>query len=145
MKFADLQEGMEIDSAPCVVDAQEMLAFSQRYDPQWFHVNAERAEQGRWQGLIASGWMTCSLAMRMAVDTVLHDSESFASPGLDNLKWLRPVKAGDTLRLRMRVDSKRMSASKPGMGIIGWTWLVFNQDDVQVLEIVATNLFEVGV
>jgi len=142
MKFADLQPGMVIKSATTTVDKDEMLAFSHRYDPQWFHIDAARAETGIWDGLIASGWMTCSLAMRLAVDAFLHDSDSFGSPGLSSLKWLAPVRAGDRLRLEIAVDSKRVSSSKPNLGVIGCTWRLFNQDDVPVLDIVATHLFE---
>jgi len=144
MKFADLQPGMVLKSATTTVDKDEMLAFSRRYDPQWFHVDEARAETGVWNGLIASGWMTCSLAMRLAVDAFLHDSDSFGSPGLTSLKWMNPVRAGDTLRLEITVDSKRVSTSKPNLGVVGCTWRLFNQDDVQVLDIVAAHLFELG-
>jgi len=144
MKFADIQVGMALKSASATVDKDEMLAFSQRYDPQWFHMDAARAQTGVWQGLIASGWMTCSIAMRLAVDVFLHDSDSFGSPGLDSLKWLHPVRAGDALRLEITIDSKRLSCSKPNLGIVGATWRLFNQNDVQVVEIVSTHLFEVA-
>jgi len=145
MKFADLHVGMVFKSATITVDEDEMLAFSQRYDPQWFHVDAARAENGVWKGLIASGWMSCSIAMRLAFDAFLHDSDSFGSPGLDSLKWLHPVRAGDTLRLEVTIDGKRKSASKPGLGIVSAVWRLFNQDDVQVVEIIATHLFDVDV
>jgi len=144
MKFADLHVGMVIKSASITVDETEMLAFSQRYDPQWFHVDAARAETGVWKGLIASGWMTCSLAMRLAVDAFLHDSDSFGSPGLDSLKWQHPVRAGDTLRLEVTIDSKRLSSSKPDLGVVGTTWRLFNQHDAQVAEIVSTGLYALG-
>jgi len=143
MKFADLHIGMVFKSASVTVDEAEMLAFSQRYDPQWFHVDAARAQASVWKGLIASGWMTCSIAMRLAVDVFLHDSDSFGSPGLDSLKWLHPVRAGDTLRLEVSIDGKRKSSSKPDLGIVSATWRLFNQDDVQVVEIIATHLFDV--
>jgi len=141
MKFADVQVGMVLKSASVTVDEDEMLAFSQRYDPQWFHIDAARAQTGVWQGLIASGWMTCSIAMRLAVEAFLHDSDSFGSPGLDSLKWLQPVRAGDRLRLDITIDSKRLSSRKPDLGIVGATWRLFNQNDVQVVEIVSTHLF----
>jgi len=144
MKFADLHVGMVIKSASITVDETEMLAFSQRYDPQWFHVDAARAETGVWKGLIASGWMTCSLAMRLAVDAFLHDSDSFGSPGLDSLKWQHPVRAGDTLRLEVTIDSKRLSSSKPDLGVVGTTWRLFNQHDAQVAEIVSAGLYALG-
>jgi len=144
MKFADLHVGMVIKSASVTVDEDEMLAFSQRYDPQWFHVDAARARTGVWKGLIASGWMTGSIAMRLAVDAFLHDSDSFGSPGLDSLKWLHPVRAGDTLRLEVTIDGIRKSSSKPDLRIVSATWRLFNQDNVQVVEIIATHLFDVN-
>jgi len=144
MKFADLHVGMVIKSASVTVDEAEMLAFSRRYDPQWFHIDAARAETGVWKGLIASGWMTCSIAMRLAVDAFLHDSDSFGSPGLDSLKWQRPVRAGDTLRLEVTIDSKRLSSSKPDLGVVGTTWRLFNQHNAQVAEIISTGLYALG-
>jgi len=142
MKFAQLEVGMVLKSASATVEKDEMMAFSRRYDPQWFHVDEARAETGIWKGLIASGWMSCGIAMRLAFDAFLHDSESFGSPGLDSLKWLHPVRPGDALRLEVTVDSKRRSSSKPTLGVVGCTWRLFNQDDVQVVHIVATHLFE---
>lgn len=144
MKFNELKVGMVLSHPPVTVDKQEMLEFSRKYDPQWFHVDEERADQGRWEGLIGSGWMTCSIAMRMAVTAVLHDSDSFGSPGLENLRWLAPVRPGDSLRLEATIDSKRISSTRPDLGILRWTWRLFNQHEVQVLEVEAVNLFELA-
>ncbi|AEC20580.1 hypothetical protein PT7_2040 [Pusillimonas sp. T7-7] len=135
---------MVIKHGPIVVDEAEMLAFAKSYDPQWFHVNPEQAKEGRWDGLIASGWLTCSLAMRMAVDAALTHSESFASPGLERLRWILPVRAGDALRLEATVDSLRTSSTRSDLGILRWTWRVFNQRDEQVLEVEATSLFDLA-
>src|SRR5690606_42106062 len=110
----------------------------------WFHVDAGRAKDGRWGGLIASGWLTCSRAMRMAVDAALHDSESFGSPGLEKLRWQAPVRPGDALRLEASADSKRVSSSRDDLGIIRWSWRMFNQRDEQVLELEVTSLFDLG-
>lgn len=142
MKFKELEPGMVIRHGPVTVDEEEMLEFSRRYDPQWFHINAERARAGRWGGLIASGWMTCGIAMRMAVESVLDGSESFGSPGIERLRWTFPVRPGDQLRLEATIDSKRVSSSRDDLGLVRWTWRLFNQDDKQVLEAEATNMFE---
>lgn len=142
MKFKELEPGMVIHQGPVTMDKAEMLAFARAYDPQWFHVDPERAKDSRWGGLIASGWMTCSVAMRMAVDGILHDSESFGSPGLERLRWMVPVRPGDQLSLEATVDSKRVSSSREDLGIIRWTWRLFNQDCAQVLEVEVTSLFE---
>ena len=144
MKFKDFEVGMVVRHGPLTVTEEEMLEFARRYDPQWFHLNAERAREGRWGGLIASGWLTGGLAMRMVTDAALHDSDSFGSPGLDRLRWMLPVRPGDALRLEARVDSKRISSSRSDLGIIRWTWSLFNQNDEQVLELEATNLFDLA-
>ena len=144
MKFSEFQVGMVIKHPPVVVTEAEMLAFAKSYDPQWFHVDVEAAKDGRWGGLIGSGWLTCSLAMRMAVDAALHDSESFGSPGLEKLRWLLPVRPGDALRLEATVDSLRTSSSRSDLGILRWSWRIFNQKDEQVLEVEATSLFDLA-
>jgi len=144
MQFNEFKAGMVITHPPVVVTQEEMLAFAKAYDPQWFHVDADRAGAGRWEGLIASGWLTCSIAMRMVVDAALHDSESFGSPGLEKLRWLAPVRPGDTLRLEATVDSVRVSSSRDDLGIMRWTWRVFNQEDNPVLELEATSLFDLA-
>lgn len=142
MKFKEFEPGVVVHHGPVTVNEAEMLAFSRAYDPQWFHVDPERARQGRWGGLIASGWMTCGLAMRMATEAVLEGSESFGSPGLERLRWMAPVRPGDRLRFEGTVDSLRVSASRDDLGIMRWTWRMYNQDDVQVLETEVTSLFE---
>lgn len=144
MKFSEMKPGMVIKHGPITVDEAVMVDFAEDYDPQWFHVDAGRAEHGRWGGLIASGWLTCSLAMRMAVDSVLHDSESFGSPGLEKLRWMRPVYAGDQLTLQSTIDTVRTSSSRDDLGIVRWTWRVYNQDNEQVLETEVTSLFELA-
>ncbi|MBV2182823.1 MAG: MaoC family dehydratase [Castellaniella sp.] len=142
MKFKEFEPGMVIRHGPVTVTEAEMLAFARSYDPQWFHVDEKRARDSRWGGLIASGWMTCGLAMRMAFESALHDSESFGSPGLERLRWILPVRPGDQLRLEATVDSKRISSSREDLGIMRWTWRLFNQADEQVLEVEVTSLFE---
>lgn len=144
MKFAEFKEGMVIRGGPLTVTEAEILAFARQYDPQWFHSDPARAAEGRWGGLIASGWHTCALAMRMAVDAALHDSESFGSPGLGEVRWRVPVRPGDQLRLEARVQGKRTSSSRPDLGITSWTWTVLNQHNEGVLELDATILFDLS-
>ncbi|OCZ64143.1 acyl dehydratase, partial [Achromobacter xylosoxidans] len=124
MKFADFKDGMLIKAGPVTITEAEILEFARKYDPQWFHTDLKRAAEGRWGGLIASGWHTCALAMRMAVDAALHDSESFGSPGLGEVRWRTPVRPGDQLRLEARVQGVRTSSSRPDLGIITWAWTV---------------------
>jgi Acyl dehydratase len=144
MKFKDFEVGMVITHPPVVVTQEDMLAFARSYDPQPFHVDEAAAQASRWGGLIASGWLTCGMAMRMACDAALEGSESFGSPGLERLRWPHPVRAGDALRFEATVDSKRVSSSRSDLGILRWTWRLFNQDDVMVLELEATNMFDLG-
>ncbi|MCQ9617138.1 MaoC family dehydratase [Paenalcaligenes niemegkensis] len=141
MKFAEFVPGKVIKAGPVQIDHDEMLEFAKRYDPQYFHVDEQAAKSSHWNGLIASGWLTCAITMRMACDAALYDSESFGSPGVEKLRWLAPVRAGDSLRLEATVDTVRVSESRPELGIVRWTWRVFNQNQSQVLELEATSLF----
>lgn len=141
MKFAEFVPGTVVKAGPVQVNHDEMLEFAKRYDPQFFHVDEQAAKESHWGGIIASGWFSCALTMRMACDAALHDSESFGSPGVEKLRWLAPVRAGDSLRLEATVDTVRISESRPDLGIVRWTWRVFNQDEIQVMEVEAISLF----
>src|SRR5258708_37496618 len=103
MRFADLTPGVVIRTPPRIVSSKEIIEFASRYDPQWIHVDPIRARQGRWKGLIASGWHTCSIAMELMVRSVLLESESFGSPGIDSIKWLDPGRPDDTVALRFEM------------------------------------------
>ena len=142
MRFADFHEGMTADIGPATLTEQEIIEFARHYDPQWFHTDPERAASGWHGGLIASGWHTCSLAMRLTVDNFLQDSDSFGSPGLVYLKWLAPVRPNDVLMLRATVLEKRVSAKNPLIGVMRWRWQLRNQDQVEVLDLEATTLFD---
>jgi acyl dehydratase len=143
MRFEQIQVGMVIDCGHRAVGEAEIIEFAKRYDPQWFHTDPARAQNSRWNGLIASGWMTCSIAMDLAVKAVLADSESIGSPGIADLKWLNPVRPGDELALRIEVlESKRSRSGS--MGIVKWRWVVTTQAGTPVLELIATSLFQLG-
>ena len=116
--FEDFHPGDRHDLGSTVVDEAEMLAFARRFDPQPFHVDAEAAVRTPFGGLIASGWFTASLFMRLYVDTVLSGSTSQGSPGLSELRWLAPVRAGDVLRGTLTVLESAPSASRPGRGTV---------------------------
>lgn len=142
MKFAEFFAGQVIELGPHELSKQDILQFAVAYDPQWFHTDEAAADQGPFGGLIASGWHTCALAMRLAADGVLKGSESFASPGLAYIKWPHPVRPGDRLALRITVLDVRRSKSQPGLGIVRWRWQMFNQRQVEVLDLEATSLFK---
>jgi len=140
MKFAELHPGQVLDFGNEEVTEQEIVAFARRFDPQPFHVDATAAGASRWQGLIASGFHTCSIAMAMIAGHVLRGSESIGSPGLDYVKWPNPVRSGD--RLRMRVAVLDVNLSRSGrVGVVRWQWLLLNQHDQIVLDLTATSLF----
>jgi acyl dehydratase len=141
MQFSDLKPGVTITAGRRKVTEEEIVAFATRYDPQWFHIDPVRATKGRWQGLIASGWMTCSLAMQLAVHGVLADSESFGSPGVEELRWPAPLRPGDVVELRIEVLERHTSRSGR-IGSVRWRWLLTTQSGTRVLELVTTSLFE---
>jgi acyl dehydratase len=116
--FEDLTVGRVFDLGTVVVDRAEMLAFAQRFDPQWYHVNAELAAASPYGDLIASGFFTASLFMRAYVDHVLYRAASDTSPGLEELRWLAAVYADDRLAVRLEVLGATPSETKPGIGTV---------------------------
>lgn len=141
MKFAEFHPGQVIEAGPHEVTASEILAFARDWDPQWFHTDPEAAAQGPFEGLIASGWHTCAIAMRLVAAAALAGSESYASPGVESVRWPHPVRPGDLLRLRAEVLTTRRSRARPELGILKWRWRLRNQAQVEVLDLVATSLF----
>ena len=142
MRFADLNPGRSITVGPENITEEQIVAFAREYDPQSFHVDPARASAGPWKGLIASGWQTCGIAMRMVVTHVLADSESYGSPGLAYLKWENPVRPGDMLYVTLDVKERRVATSRPTLGVVRWRWRMRNQVAAVVLDLEATNLFE---
>ena len=141
MKFSDFHAGQVIEAGPYVVEQQEVISFARAFDPQWFHTDPDAAAKGRFGGLIASGWHTCSIAMRLAADAALRGSESFASPGVTDVRWPLPVRPGDSLSLCATVLEVRRSRNQPELGILRWRWQLLNQQGQEVLSLVATSLF----
>jgi acyl dehydratase len=144
MKFAEFHAGQVIEAGPYAVDEAEILAFANAYDPQWFHTDLEASARGRFGGLIASGWHTCGIGMRLAADAALSGSESFASPGLAYVKWPHPVRPGDRLTLKATVIETRRARSQPTLGILRWRWQLFNAAGAEVLDLEATSLFDLA-
>ncbi|GIM89614.1 MaoC family dehydratase [Paractinoplanes toevensis] len=138
--FEDYVPGSVHEFGHVVVDEAEMLAFARQFDPQPIHVDAAFAAAGPFGGLIASGWHTAAIFMRMFADHYLSRVASLASPGVDELRWPAPVRAGDRLRLRVTVVSARPSRSKPDRGVVQTRGELFNQDDQVVLSLVAVNM-----
>lgn len=133
MRFAEIAAGQVITAGPETITERQILEFAREFDPQWFHTDPARATASTWKGLIASGWQTCAIAMRMVVAAALTGSESFGSPGLAYLKWESPVRPGDELRLVIDVLDKRVAAKRPALGIVRWRWRLINQCGDSVL------------
>src|SRR5271154_5346224 len=101
MKFADFFEGQVIRAGPYRIDESSIIDFATKFDPQPFHIDKVAAQAGQWHGLIASGWHTCAVAMRLMVDHILRDSDSCGSPGLEHIKWPAPVGPGGALGFKV--------------------------------------------
>lgn len=138
--FEDYPVGAVYTGGPISVSEQEILDFARRYDPQPMHVDKAAAEAGPFRGLIASGWHTGSLMMQMLARHFVPTPGNLPSPGLDELRWLRPVRPGDTLTLRATVESARRSRSKPGQGVVVGLVEVLNQDGAVVMSLKPVSL-----
>jgi acyl dehydratase len=123
------------------VDRDEIIAFAAQFDPQPFHVDEAAAKRSMYGGLIASGWHTCAMVMRMMCDTYMLRSASVGSPGIDNLKWLKPVRPGDIISARRTTLETRASKSRPDIGIVNNLWEVFNQEGEMVMSMQGFGMF----
>jgi acyl dehydratase len=142
MKFAEFHVGQVIEAGPYTLSEQDILDFATQWDPQWFHIDPQAAAAGPFEGLIASGWQTCCVAMRLVAQVALAGSESFASPGLEKIRWPHPVRPGEPLTLKAEVTDVRRSAKRPELGVLNWTWRLFHADGRLALELQATSLFK---
>jgi acyl dehydratase len=138
--FEDYVVGAVYEYGYATVTEAEIIAFAERFDPQPIHVDAEFASNGPFGGLIASGWHTAAIAMRMVVDHYVSKVASLASPGVDELRWPTPVRPGDLLRLRTTIEETRRSVSKPDRGLVRTRAELLNQQDQTVLSLLAMNL-----
>jgi acyl dehydratase len=139
--FEDYQVGEVVEFGDYPITKEEILDFAGRYDPQPFHTDEVAAAQSNYGGLIASGWMTASVMMRMLVDHFVSFTASMGSPGIDELRWLRPVRPGDRLRVRVTVLETRRSQTKPDRGAVLSLDEVINQDDEVVMTIKGWGLY----
>lgn len=132
--FEDFEVGAVQEYGSYEVTAEEIVAFASRYDPQPFHLSEEAGKAMHFGGLCASGWHTCAMAMRMTVDNMSGGSGSLGSPGIDELRWTKPVYPGDILRVRSTIAGKRESRSRPDMGTIFMENQILNQRDEVVMH-----------
>jgi len=138
--FEDYVPGSVYEYGSITVTEAEVLRFAGEFDPQPIHMDPQAAEQGPFQGLIASGWHTCAVMMRLYADHYLSEVAGLASPGVDELRWVRPVRPGDSLSIRTTVQRARVSHSKPDRGLVHTGVEVLNQRGEVVLTVTAMNL-----
>ncbi|HML08031.1 MAG TPA: MaoC family dehydratase [Xanthobacteraceae bacterium] len=138
--FEDYVEGDVHTLGSIAIEADEIIAFAKRFDPQRFHIDPEAAKETPFGGLIASGWHTAALMMRLYVDNYLSHVASLASPGLDELRWPKPVRPGDRLSVRVTVLKASLSKSKPDRGVVTSFVEVLNQAGEIVMTLKAVNM-----
>ncbi len=142
-------EDIEVGSVTCygnyAVTREEVIEFASKYDPQPFHLSDEAAAQTYFGRLSASGWHTAAMAMRMLVDNMQagRPTASLGSPGIDEIRWRKPVYPGDRLRVENQLLSKRRSTSRPDMGLTRSKSTIYNQDDEVVMTLIANGLIRV--
>jgi acyl dehydratase len=138
--FEDYEPGAVHEYGYATLSEDELLDFARKFDPQPMHIDPAYAAAGPFGGLIASGWHTAGLMMRLLADNYLSKVAGLASPGVDELRWPHPVRPGDVLRLRAEVVEARESRSKPDRGVVRTRASLLNQDDVVVMTMLAVNL-----
>lgn len=138
--FEDYRPGAVYEYGYAAVSEAEIIEFAARFDPQPIHADPTFAATGPFGGLIASGWHTAGIMMRLFADHYLSRVGSLASPGIDELRWPAPVRPGDSLRLRATIGETRRSRSKPDRGLVRTHGELLNQDDQAVLTLTAMNL-----
>ena len=139
--FEDFFAGQEIVLGTRTVTEEEIIAFATAFDPQPFHVDHDAAAASMYGAVIASGWHTCSLMMRMVVDGLMAASSSMGSPGLDKVRWLLPVRAGDTLTVSYLTTAVKPSSSKPDRGVVWSMWRAVNQHGELVCTVEGMGMF----
>lgn len=142
--FEDLEIGRKQAFGSRSVTRKEVLEFAAKYDPQPFHLDDEAAAKTHFGRLSASGWHTCAMVMSMLVENLkVNKQAGLGSPGVDELRWLKPVYPGDTLRCETEILSKRASSTKPEMGFFKSRLIVFNQHEVAVMSMISNGIIAV--
>lgn len=142
--FEDFQIGQRIAFGRYTVTQSEIIEFAKRYDPQVFHIDETHAVTAELGGIMASGWHTTAIFMRLAVDAYLGDAAVLTSPGVDELRWLAPVRVGDIISGEAVVEQARLSASKPDRGIVTTAVHLWNEDKIEVLRMTTHAFLRVG-
>ncbi|MCF8468130.1 MAG: MaoC family dehydratase [Sneathiella sp.] len=140
--FEDIAVGNKTVSGTKKVTKEEILDFARKYDPQSFHIDEDAAKKSIYGGLIASGWHTGAMLMRLMIDNMSNKRAGLGSPGFDDLRWIRPVRPGDELRFESTVFETRKSESRPDMGIVRANVHLYNQNDELVLSLKSTGMMK---
>lgn len=141
MYFEDFAVGQRIEMGPREVGLDEIVRFARRFDPQPFHLDEEAGRASLFGGLVASGWQTAAICMRMMVDGYLNRAASMGSPGVDELRWIKPVRPGDRLRLTMIVTEILPSRSKPDRGVVKSLHELRNQNGELVMTMKGLGMY----
>ena len=139
--WEDMAAGTVRDLGTVTLSAQEIKDFARQFDPQPFHLDEEAGRNSIFGALCASGWHTCALAMKLTVENFLLEAASMGSPGLESLRWLKPVYPGDTLRLEQSVVESRALRSRPEIGLVLSRWEMFNQNGEKVMQMEGYGMF----
>ena len=138
--FEDYVPQVVYECGSTTLDAEQIIAFAQTFDPQPFHIDQALADRSVFRGLIASGWHTASVTMRLLVDNFLSEASSLGSPGIDELRWLAPVRPDQNLKVRVTVLSSRRSKSKPDRGFVRSRIETLDSKDEPVMRFIATTI-----
>jgi len=139
--WEDFVVGQVRDLGSITPTREEIIAFATQFDPQPFHLDDAAAKVSVFGALSASGWHTCSMAMRLMVTNFLHETSSLGSPGLENIKWMKPVYPGDTLRLQSTMVETKPMSKRPDVGMTRSIWEMFNQHGDKVLHMEGWGMF----
>ena len=139
--FEDFTPGRVWEMEAPTLGKDEIIDFARRFDPQYFHIDERAAEDSPYGGLIASGWQTAGLCMRMICAAYLLQSASLGSPGVNEVRWTKPVRPGDRLRMKMTVLEAKISRSKPDRGTVLHRWEVYNQHGDMVMHMEGYGMY----
>jgi len=139
--FDDFAVGDAISLGSHHFTEDEIIVFAKQFDPQPFHIDQNAAKRSIFGGIIASGWHTCSVMMRLLVDGLVADAASLGSPGVDEVRWVKPVRAGDTISVMLTVFDVKASTSKSDRGVVWIDWRATNQHGELVATIKSMGMF----
>lgn len=139
--WEDFTPGRVFEHGARALSEADIVGFAREWDPQRYHVDPQAAKQTPFGGLIASGWQSCAVLMRLMCDAYLNESSCVGSPGIDEIRFLRPVRPGDSLRFRSTVIEANPSRTRPGRGSVLFRWELLNQNDDAVLSMVGRQFY----